>query len=213
MAPFTNSSPIQLPQTQRYGLTRREWYKNIANRIMYSRFYALLYLGMAGLSLTAIILSFLHPCPTWYFIAIDVLLNVIIVVEVVLRYTALGKLFWKSWWNVFDLAVSLLCVATLVLLCIHFRTCDATTFRENVADLALIIVRNGVQLVRMLFMLRKNKRGLFNRPAPVQFSIQSDESALLADDWDTTQDVVPSNVPANLNFDSNTLWDEEDDFV
>lgn len=51
-----------------YWLTRSEMVQSMANRIMYSRFYIGLYIGLAALSVLSIVMVKSDPIPTtpWY---------------------------------------------------------------------------------------------------------------------------------------------------
>ncbi|CAH1764525.1 4749_t:CDS:2 [Entrophospora sp. SA101] len=56
-----NSQGLTVPTSNtQYKLSRSEVVHGIANRIIYSRFYTWLYLGMAILSFTSIVLSFVE---------------------------------------------------------------------------------------------------------------------------------------------------------
>ncbi len=45
-------------------MTRDEITKGIANRFVHSRTYIILYLAMAALSITTVVLSLVNDCPT-----------------------------------------------------------------------------------------------------------------------------------------------------
>ncbi|RIA89428.1 hypothetical protein C1645_197717 [Glomus cerebriforme] len=138
----TSNSPIT-PRTQ-YSLSRGEIVHGIANRIIYSRFYTRLYLGM----------SLAEECQTTVFLILEVIINTVMIVEVITRFLALGKLFWKSIFNVIDIILVVLCITTLLFIinggCSHKG--------EEVFDLILLVLRNVIQGARLIIILRKNEK-------------------------------------------------------
>lgn len=75
-----------------HSLTRREVFQNLANRILYSRFYMVLYIVMAVLSVWSIFLSFHQGCASSpLFVILESIINCTMIAEVGLRLTALGK--------------------------------------------------------------------------------------------------------------------------
>ena len=77
------------------------------------------------------------------------------------------QLYWKSLWNIVDLVMVALCVTTLLYL--MFGECSKARAREAVLDTLLLVVRNGIQFVRLVLMIRKYVRsslfGLFGKGA------------------------------------------------
>ncbi|KAI9026108.1 hypothetical protein DFJ74DRAFT_663221 [Hyaloraphidium curvatum] len=206
--------PRHLPSA-RHSITRREIWKGLANRILYSRAYATLYVVMALLSVATIYLASTEKCPSITFVTFEVLINLSMIFEIAIRMTALGRLFWKSIWNVFDLAVLVFCVVTLAVMTAtrplaHQTDCnpDSWSEKEEVLDLFMIIVRNVAQGVRMLFMLRKNRQNIFSRPQNVDLSATQ---GLLAGHMPAI-DVVPSSLPSNGYGRTVVFEDDEDDF-
>jgi len=75
-----------------HSLTRREVFQNLANRILYSKFYMILYLVMAILSVWSIFLSFQQGCSSSsLFIVLESIINGTMIAEVAVRLTALGR--------------------------------------------------------------------------------------------------------------------------
>lgn len=73
-------------------MTRREIFQNLANRILYSKFYMILYLVMAILSVWSIFLSFQQGCSSSsLFIVLESIINGTMIAEVAIRLTALGR--------------------------------------------------------------------------------------------------------------------------
>lgn len=87
--------------------------------------------------------------------------------EVVIRATALGKNFWKSRWNVLDVALTLLCIFSLVVL--FTGKCSASAAREAEFDSILLVVRNLSQFSRLASLVRKNNSQLSTRAVDLDF--------------------------------------------
>ena len=92
-------------------MTRDEIAKNIANRFVHSGTYIMLYLGMAALSITTVVLSLVNDCPTLAFYVLEFIINAAMILEVGIRFVAFGRVRGK-----------LLCGATCVLTLLHPRS-------------------------------------------------------------------------------------------
>lgn len=58
---------------------------------MHSRTYIFLYLGMAALSVTTVILSLTDGCPGLAFYVLEVIINTSMILEVGIRFVAFGR--------------------------------------------------------------------------------------------------------------------------
>lgn len=72
-------------------MTRDEIAKNIANRFVHSGTYIMLYLGMAALSITTVVLSLVNDCPTLAFYILEFIINAVMILEVAIRFVAFGR--------------------------------------------------------------------------------------------------------------------------
>jgi len=91
---YTLSDPeLSMPAMRsHHSLSRREIFQNLANRIIYSKFYMILYLVMAILSVWSIFLSFQQGCSSSsLFIVLESIINGTMIAEVAVRLTALGR--------------------------------------------------------------------------------------------------------------------------
>ena len=79
-----------------YALSKSEVTKNIANRFVHSRSYVMLYLVMASLSTTTVILSLQDGCPGLAFYILEIIINVAMIAEVSIRFVAFGKVRYIS---------------------------------------------------------------------------------------------------------------------
>ncbi|CAG8479963.1 9802_t:CDS:2 [Ambispora leptoticha] len=191
------ASNINLPSTQ-HKLSRAEIVHGLANRILYSRFYTWLYLGMAALSTVSIILSIEETCPSIWFIILEVIINVAMIAEVTTRFFALKQLFWRSVYNIVDIILVFLCVLTVLF--ILAGGCSSGQKSEELLDTLLLVARNLVQFGRLIVMLRKNKKNRSARNARIDFS-----------------DVRPPSVSIDFESASNNAFsaisDDEDDLL
>ncbi|KAM0788873.1 hypothetical protein ACM66B_002957 [Microbotryomycetes sp. NB124-2] len=147
-------------------VSRKEAIRGISNRFIFSQFYIYLYLGMAALSLTTVVLSVLSDCPTFTFYILELIVNTAMIAEVSIRLVAFGNQFWKSYYNTLDLAVTVLCAITIIV--IFFSGCSAKG--EEVFDTFLLVVRNLFQFGRLALVMRKSGKNVFTRPAPIDLS-------------------------------------------
>ena len=79
-----------------YTLTPREAAKGIASRIVYSQYYIFLYLVLAALSTTTVVLSITEGCPGLAFYILEIIVNSAMIAEVSIRYIAFGKVSFEA---------------------------------------------------------------------------------------------------------------------
>ncbi len=72
-------------------MTRDEIRKGIANRVIHSRTYIILYLAMTGLSITTVVLSMREGCPGLAFYILEIIINSAMIAEVAIRFLAFGR--------------------------------------------------------------------------------------------------------------------------
>jgi hypothetical protein len=79
------------PTRSIHAMTREEIRKGIANRVIHSRTYIFLYLAMAALSISTVVLSMREGCPGLAFYILEVIINSAMIGEVAIRFLALGR--------------------------------------------------------------------------------------------------------------------------
>ncbi|KAJ7225271.1 hypothetical protein GGX14DRAFT_637990 [Mycena pura] len=168
--PLNHDTPPGPPEPTRsiYALTRSEITRGLANRFVHSRTYIFLYLGMAALSVTTVILSLSDGCPGLAFYILEVIINTSMILEVGIRFVAFGRQFWKSPFNVVDLILTVFCALTLLVLA--FAKCGATSKEEELLDTFLLIARNVLQFGRLAAVMRQSGQSIFSRPKPIDIN-------------------------------------------
>ncbi|EIW87056.1 hypothetical protein CONPUDRAFT_116090 [Coniophora puteana RWD-64-598 SS2] len=196
-----------VPTTSIYALTRSEMTKGIANRFVHSQAYIFLYLGMAALSVTTVVLSLSDGCPGFAFYVLEVIVNMSMILEVAVRFVAFGRQFWRSPFNVLDLILTLFCAITLLVLA--FAGCGATSKEEEVLDTLLLIARNVLQFGRLAAVMRQSGQSIFSRPKPIDISAvrRAGYSSLDLDLEDEEEEDVESGRPL---VDNPVLFDTRD---
>ncbi|KAI9207382.1 uncharacterized protein BJ171DRAFT_494635 [Polychytrium aggregatum] len=181
----------------RVYMTQSEAIHSLANRILHSQMYQIVYLVMGIISVVCVVLSIVERCPSGWFYVLEAIVNLVMIVEVAIRFYALGKMYWSSLWNVLDICIVVLCVITLGYL--TFGECSKSRSREAVADTLLLVIRNGMQFARLFLMWSKNRRNIINRPATVNFEAVRGESV----DYMRPELTLPTN--------NGVLYEEERD--
>lgn len=70
--------------------------------------------------------------------------------------------------NIADLFLTAFCILTLLL--VFLNPCGSTTKSEQVLDTILLVVRNGVQFLRLGAILKRSGHSLFHPPKPIDLS-------------------------------------------
>lgn len=84
--------------------------------------------------------------------------------EVSIRIFALQARFFASWWNVVDALLMVLCIITFIFV---FAGCSKAVRKERISSTLLLVIRNGVQLVRFLIILRRNRINFKDRKTEI----------------------------------------------
>ncbi|KAG2062319.1 hypothetical protein BDR06DRAFT_946461 [Suillus hirtellus] len=187
----SNGAAQPVPTRSIYALTRKEITRGIANRFVHSHTYIFLYLSMAALSVTTVVLSLSDGCPGLSFYILEIIINTSMILEVGVRFVAFGRQFWRSPFNVLDLILTLFCAITLLV--ITFAGCGAGSKEEELLDTLLLIARNVLQFGRLAAVMRQSGQSIFSRPKPIDISAirRAGYSSLDYDLEDDNQDDDP----------------------
>ncbi|WWC85510.1 uncharacterized protein L201_000374 [Kwoniella dendrophila CBS 6074] len=169
-----------------YHLPASEQLRGVANRIIFSRYYILFYGAMMGLSFATLVISLIathgNKCPPAVWHILEVVINVLMVLEVGTRWIAYGKKYPLNLLNIVDIILVLFCTVTVILV---FRNpCGEGTRSEELLDTFLLIIRNGVQFLRLGSILRRSGHSLLNPPKPIDLSQAGQASLSLNLDMD-----------------------------
>ncbi|TFY72775.1 hypothetical protein EVG20_g212 [Dentipellis fragilis] len=123
---------------------------------------------MAALSITTVVLSLKDGCPGAAFYVLEIIINTAMIAEVVIRFLAFGRQFWKYPFNVFDLIVTTFCALTLLV--IVFAGCGAASKEEEILDTLLLVARNVLQFGRLAAVVRQSGQSIFTRPKPIDLT-------------------------------------------
>lgn len=191
------------PTRSIHTLSRSEITRGLANRFVHSRTYILLYLAMAALSITTVVLSLVDGCPGLAFYILEIVVNSAMILEVGIRFVAFGRQFWKSPFNVVDLVLTLFCAVTLLV--IVFAGCGSTSKEEEVLDTLLLVARNVLQFLRLAAVMRQSGQSIFSRPKPID--LNAPRRGLLDIDLDDSDD--DNELARPLVRNENVLFDAE----
>lgn len=178
--PLSNGAGGPGPSRSQHYLSRNELLSGLANRFVFSSFYIWLYLSLALLSTTTVILSLLSDCPTLAFYLLELVINLAMIAEVCIRFVAFGKKFWSSIFNIVDLILTGFCIITVLV--IFFSGCSAKG--EEVFDTFLLVARNLIQFSRLAIVLRRSGRSIFTRIPAIDLSAAQDARYALDFDLD-----------------------------
>lgn len=139
---------------------------DLAQKFMNSRMYTAFYFFMILMNLVLIVWVLL-TLPTggdypdhWAFITLEVLINVLLGTEIVLKLAAQRSHYFRSKSNLFDVFVLVLCV--MALLIYAFEGASISEEIDDAVSFILLLVRYILQFLRLLLMI-KNQRQNFQR--------------------------------------------------
>jgi hypothetical protein len=137
-------------------LSRTEILHGVANRIVFSNAYKIFYGILTILSVINLVHVFIIECPSGIFLYLECTINILLLLEVLLRIIAVGKNYFKYAANIIDIFVVIFCAVTLHSLI--SRNCTAGDEIENIFDAVLLALRNAVQFSRLYIMMKKERQ-------------------------------------------------------
>jgi hypothetical protein len=174
----TTTGPVA--KKSQFSRTQCDLIRITASRFTFSREYIIGYLILTALSIVTVAISLATPqgCPHISFYILEIVVLVALISEVVLRAVALQRHFWKSYWNIADVVVMVICAVTLGLV---FAGCSTAVRRERQSGTILLVIRNVVQFVRLIVLVWRNRHNITNRQVDIDLD-QVEDFTLTEDD-------------------------------
>ncbi len=164
-------------------VTCNELARIYANRVQFSRSYAVLYAAALVLSVLLLVWVFLekdyplrHAIKFWIFVLADGAVTLFVALEVLIRALAAGgcRRFLLEQWNVFDIFVAMLCITTIFL-----HVLGPTDVLEDEVEITVLCVRYGAQIARLLVLVRH--MGRMQRAQDRELEVHMDASSTVGD--------------------------------
>ncbi|ELR18092.1 uncharacterized protein ACA1_367920 [Acanthamoeba castellanii str. Neff] len=191
------------------ALTVHQKISNLANRWLHSRGCSLFYVGMILLNLFLIgwvIIARGYPTH-WFFVTLEVFINVALVSEVVFKLVAQKQRFFASKSNWFDLVVTVLCVVSLG---VYFGGPSTMEEINDAVAIFLLIFRYGMQFLRLVLFVKNNQQKLVSSANVILLDgDDDDDSARLAVDHRPSSLVTTDDAHAQSLIYNDS--DDEDD--
>lgn len=158
----------RVARTMRHDLTpgqvksasRAEKWSMVASRLYFSKQYVAFYAVMIILSIVAMLMLLTeHYWGTSVYqvspglLVLEIALNVLLTLEIWVRFSAQRDGFWQSWYNVFDILVTFLCLVSIVC----FLSIPEETKVEEFFASSVIAARYLIQIVRVVFLFRAGR--------------------------------------------------------
>jgi len=140
------------------GVEEDEWAQIVAVRILSSTGYYVLCILMVFLSTFLIIwMASGQNDTTWWFVLLEVIVTVTIVAEVAVQMASQRacstKEYWSSWWNIVDVAVMFLCIASFLVYIMVDSPSSRAEKKDDVVTFAALIIRYIAQGLRLLSLV------------------------------------------------------------
>eukprot|EP01027_Heterolobosea_sp_BB2_P015437 GEZU01022079.1.p1 GENE.GEZU01022079.1~~GEZU01022079.1.p1 ORF type:complete len:271 (-),score=48.26 GEZU01022079.1:97-909(-) len=148
---YNTSSEYHMEGLQREMGTRHFNFRDYLNRIVYSKFYFVFYMTMIALTMVLLIWTITkkgHPSHIAYYI-LDGLVTLMLVLEVAIFVIIEKKAFFKSFFNWFDLLITVLCVIAFLFF-LGSRNNSLEQEIEDIFEIVLLVLRYGTQTLRIV---------------------------------------------------------------
>ncbi|KAL6066768.1 hypothetical protein QOT17_009351 [Balamuthia mandrillaris] len=178
---------------------------NFLARLLQSTFCSIFYLLMIVLNIGLIIwiITSEEWYPThWLFISLEVLINVTLLGEVTAKAIVQGKSFFRSYANLFDMFVTIVCVASLFF---YLQGPSKTEEIEDVLSVFLVGLRNSLQFLRLLILIKNQQQKFTNMSSSNRIDL-----ATAMEDEEEARPSSTSQRMVDVELDLLTSSDEED---
>lgn len=150
-----------------------------ANRLYFSRAWSMFYVFMLVISFVGmVVLVTAHATSQFqkedpYFIAVEILLNITLALELGVRMAAQQERFFRDACNIFDLCIMLVCIVTLIV----FLEAPVTEMGTAVIGSSILGTRYAVVTIRMIYLsylIRQRKAEVGSCKLDVDFNLLQD---------------------------------------
>jgi hypothetical protein len=180
-------SPLRNSQTASFysneaefeDYSNSEYYNTMAKRIMHGSHFKIFYLCIAILSFLCLITSLVYTCPPSWFYILEFIIIIGMTIETTIRIVGVGKPYWKSVYNVFDLSMVAICL--IIFLLLLGNQCGSTQSAIVEFEEILLIIRNVIQLVRLGVLVQRNRKRVETRV--IDFDLPSGQYENIMNDF------------------------------
>eukprot|EP00761_Pharyngomonas_kirbyi_P000256 gb/GECH01000256.1/.p1 GENE.gb/GECH01000256.1/~~gb/GECH01000256.1/.p1 ORF type:complete len:304 (+),score=76.90 gb/GECH01000256.1/:1-912(+) len=143
----------------RSALHRQYSFRDIMNRIRFSRAYSLFYIVIILLTLFLLFWTIYQrgQPDSWWFLTLQGFVSSVLVFEVIIRLIMEKLKFFKYWMNIFDLGVSISVVVAFIFFIIDAAKNEETKEIEELADAILLMLRYISQLFMIASFIRRQQ--------------------------------------------------------
>eukprot|EP01006_Ploeotia_vitrea_P051586 TRINITY_DN67579_c6_g1_i4.p1 TRINITY_DN67579_c6_g1~~TRINITY_DN67579_c6_g1_i4.p1 ORF type:complete len:216 (-),score=97.04 TRINITY_DN67579_c6_g1_i4:191-778(-) len=168
-----------------------EWWHRLANRLYFSTVYSALYVVMIALNSVMIVWMLMTPGGydgSLAFLALQIIVNLVLVLEVLIRLVSQKEKYFQQCSNVFDFFVMTLAIIAQILYIHPPAAAAAAITTEEWADIgatAFRILRDGILFARLFIFLKNRKKNKIPEEG-IDFSTVNDQYPLLGtvdEDW------------------------------
>jgi len=153
--------------------TQRKKISNCANRFLFSKAYTALLVLLIVINLALLAWELIIVIPGknypdhWLFLFGEILVNVALLADILLRVTAQQKKYFSSWSNAFDCFVLLFSVGSMV---IYFHGTKIVQEFEDVTVAILLALRYLVVLFRVISIIKNQRNKMLSENRRVDFT-------------------------------------------
>lgn len=178
----------------------------LANKIIISRVYFWVYIGVIALSLVSLIWALVDPRPeNAVFWIVEFLVVFALVFEVGITMLAQGYLrYFSNWSNRIDFGITVVCLLSVILHVVDtFTRSEKKSKKFEELELTILIIRNLIQVVRLTILVKNQAKS--SQPI-TQIDFRNIRSGAFEEDFDDQSSVGDGlsredlNSTDNMNF-------------
>lgn len=137
--------------------------KESLTRFYFSPLIKIFYLILITMSISTLIYGLIdlaRSINSVWLMSVEIFISICVVADVVARVIMQGTSnFFMSCTNMFDVVVSVISIAFIVVTSVRFREVEEI---ESIAGIAFLVIRNVAQLIRILFFIKSQRKTRLN---------------------------------------------------